>query len=451
MTTALLLSLLALPATAVSIQDDYLLAEGQHVDGLCWFRAVRACEALPRELCDVGSATWRHVAPWVGVDAGPLERKLLVNLYAKRTEFVSAVEGIQPGASAGVTLWSDWGVRQIHAKVQPILSERTYEDVGVPATTLRGVAEEVARLALLDATEGEALAPRWFVEGLVVSGAQAALVEVGRAFSGVEEPEWSTAIAVCQTLGQEGRLPSVTDLLQDASEELRPAERRALHGIFFAYLAAEGEGWEELGPRVARGLKGEALLAEVDVDGLEGGFATWLHGQRPLWIEAEPALAGCDSHYVQTPLKGNNAVSWSTLPPPEGPYEIRGEFLVYRNDINMGQVNVVLGRVGDDYLSVSFNTQNGVHAWAYTAELERKGEPPFREVTSKALDPLLPSRAWIEFAIRVADERVAIRVGEHELYPFDTTGRPMTGAWGVGTFTGSVGQWRNLEVVPITD
>ena len=449
MTPLLLLSLLVSPAP--SQQDDYLLSEGPHVQGLCWFRAERAGEALSEELLEVGEASWEAARGWTGLAAGPLEAPFLVNLYAKRKEFSASVEAIESGASKNRTAWSHWPSRQAFVKVLPILTERTYSELGLPPLTLREVAREVARLHLLEASHGDpALAPAdWFLEGVMGWCAQEAMVQIQRANHGLEAPAWSTPFHDVQRLQAEGLLPSLSRLLTDDVDGLAPSRIQALQQVLVAFLAGQDQV-RALGPRLARGLKGDALLAELEVDDLELAFLAWVSAQSPQWYEDAPAMARHMDGLQQTPVKGESSRCWSTAAPPAGSYTIRGEFLLYRGADPMGQVNVMLGRDGDDYISVSFNTVVGVHAWRYNSARDAEGKPPFIEITSKALEPALRPRVWTPFAVHYDDsqERVTIEIGDERLRPFDTTGRPMSGHWGLGTFIGSVGVWRGVECVP---
>ena len=104
MSLALLLPLLVAP------QDNITLSEGAHVHGLCWFRMVRAGQALSEELRDVGEGAWAEVAAWTGQPEGPLEAPFLVNLYAKRREYASAVEG---------TVVASWAAAVVEAAGSP--------------------------------------------------------------------------------------------------------------------------------------------------------------------------------------------------------------------------------------------------------------------------------------------------------------------------------------------
>jgi hypothetical protein len=454
MNAAHLLALLALPVPSVRLpaQDGLLVAEGTLAHGVCWFHAERAGTRLAEELRDVAEAAWIAARPWTGAPA-ELDSPLTVNLYAKRKEFVAAVDGTQPGASKGRVAWGDWGSRQVHVKLRPLMGERSFEQIGLPAPSLRAAAGEVAGLARGAATDGERRGPRWFNEGLDRWCAEQAMGAIGRALDGVHEPAWSTLIARTQDLARGGRLPTVAELVADEPGELNHAERLALHAVFFDYLAqAGGEPWTKLAPRVAAGLSGEALAELLDTEPHEAGFPSWLNAQQPAWVEDHPALADHGEGWVQTPLKGRNAVCWSTTPPPAKGYTIRGEFYVYRDSGGKGQVNVVLGRLPNgDFISVSFNTPMGVHAWRFDAAKDAAGEAPFVEVTSKVLDPPLSARNWIAFEIHVVDERVFVTVGDTDLAPFDTVGRPMDGLWGLGTLAGSIGLWRGVECVSLDD
>jgi len=443
MSFALLLPLL------VASQDDFSLSEGAHVHALCWFRMVRAGGALSEELRDAGEAAWAEAAAWTGQPEGPLEAPFLVNLYAKRREYVGAVEGTVSGAAEGSVAWGHWESRQVHVKIQPVLDERKYDALGLPHGTLRQAAREVARLAVIDAGGDPDLAPRWFLEGLAGWSAQRGLESIERASNDLARcPHRSTAAAQAQELLRAGRLPQLREVLLDAPGPLTAAERMALHEVLFEHLA-EDEAWRARGPRLARGWKGEALLAELDIDALEAGFFTWLEALRPPWREELGSLGFHMDGLQQLTFKGESASCWATAPPPPPPYTIRGEFYLYKDREGMGQVNVMLGRLGEDYIMFAFNTQGGAVAFRYDSAMDAAGQPPFVEIQGKTLDPPLPPRTWVPFAIHVdEDGQVSGEVGDEDLMPFDTTGRRMDGAWGIGTFAGSIGVWRDVECVP---
>lgn len=443
MSLALLLPLLAAP------QDNITLSEGAHVHGLCWFRMVRAGQSLSEELRDVGEGAWAEVAAWTGQPEGPLEAPFLVNLYAKRREYASAVEGTVAGASEGTVAWGHWESRQVHVKVQPVLDERKYDELGLPQGTLRRAAREVARLAILDAAGAHDLAPRWFTEGLSAWAAQRGMVAIERASDDLALcPLRSTAVVRVQGLARSGRLPLLQDVLLDDPGELTDPERRALHEVLFEHLAQD-DAWRALGPRLARGLRGEALLAELELDSLEAGFLAWLEGQRAPWRQELGELGLHAEGLQQLTLKGESARCWATTPPPPQPYTIQGEYLLYKNGEGVGQVNVMLGRLGEDYIMFTFNTRGGVVVFRYDSAMDAAGEPPFVEIQRRPLETPLPARTWVPFSIHVNEEgQVSGVVGEHELIPFDTTGRAMDGAWGIGTFAGSIGIWRDVECVP---
>ena len=413
--------------------------------GLCWFHTERAGEALPEELRDVGEAAWREVCAWTGRDAEePLEVPITINLYPKRKLFVAAVESIESGASKDRAAWGDPDSHQIYVKVQPLLGEWPFLEIGIPEVSLRAAAREVAVMAMAQ-VEGGAFTHPWLREGLAELVAERALIAIGRASAAGAAPADSTALWRVRELARAGRLPTVAEILAGEIGDLGGAERRALHGVWLRYLASREEPSAIVGLAAGEG---------QDLEEFERGFPAWLEAQTPIWHEETPATAVHGEGLAQTAIRGQNALCWAVEPPPSGSYEIRGEFLLYHNEEAMGQANVLLGLLDTgDYISVAFHTPTGVLLWRYDSALARQGKPAFVALTSKTITPPFAAREWVPFSVRydAQQERIFVEVAGTRLRPQDTTGRDMSGAWGLGVLPGMPALWRGVECVALDD
>lgn len=423
-------------------EDDYTLAEGTHVHGLCWFRMERAGVTLAEEVRDVGESAWTRASRWCDVEPG---EPWTVNICAERKEFVGMVEGLQPGAAKGTSSFAHWESRQVFAKVQPMQKERTFDQLGMPAVTLRRVSWELAEQVMTEVGGGEDRSPLWLREGLAEYVAQQAMVENSRAQEGLVCPAWSTFFAICQDLTLTGRMPSLEDILTGQSFEASDAERRAVHAVAFAYLT-EQESFAPMVPLLARGepLDLSPLMAGVGLD-------LWLYKKQPLWKEDSASLAVGVEGMVQVVAKGRDARCWRTGPPPAPEYKIEGEMHLYRDKDGMAQANVLFGRLHTgDYLQASFNSLRGFYVWSYDADADAEGKPAFTEVV-KAPTYNTPARKWVPFSIVVQGDEARVKIDNIKMPPFSTKGREMVGLWGVGSFAGTSVVWRNLSCTALED
>lgn len=459
--TALTLVAAALPGPP----QDGPYAEGPHVQVRCHFHSERVGDDLAAEVRDVAERVWSGARVLHGVSAEPLERPFELHLYATRKGergYEAAVNGLQPGAARGTVRWSHWGARSVHVRVRPVATDRMLELAGLPPEPLRNSARGVAVLARLEATGGEDRAPGWFAAGAAGWLADRALVEQGRAAPGDRGVWLSTALATVRRLQAAGDLPALEELLADRLEPTSPG-RSALQAAFFAFLTGRlggVEGWGELGPALTRGTDfdpgsdpgaGLGALATAlgwderaaELPRLEREFHAWLRARAPLWEEQDPALAHHPEGWVQAPVI-QNAICWRAAPPPAPAYEIRGEFELHRAKDGSGQVNLLVGRLGGDFLQVSANLQGGVVVWDY-----RAASGQFERIQSREWVVPMPVGEWVPFELLVADEELRVRIGGLPLLPVSVRGRDMTGQWGLGTFKGSTTLWRGLAIGPV--
>ncbi len=445
-----LLLLFALPPDAAS--QDHHFAEGEHLHAVCWFHSELAGDRLAEELRDVGEAAWEIAGAWIGLGSEPPEIPLTLNAFETRRDFRDAVEGIRSGASEGRTAWGDWESRQVHVRLMPVLSDRVLNRVGSPVGSLRGVAVEVARLALREASGGELLAPAWFADGLAAWVADRALVRCGRALEGSADPWFSTRILLAQELEAAGRAPLLEELLTDAESELAEAERRALLEVLFAHLderLGEEEGWQALTPRISRGLSGsellEALSEVIPLAELDRGWRIWLAQQEPPWEEEIASFSPHPEGWVQLARPKTGATCWVHPPAPATPHRIRGEFFIFPNKLGQAQVFLRIGRGDGDHLLLDVDLKGSVTLWVH----EPSAAEAERAVARRPLEPRMQPRTWIPFEVSVLADEVLVEVGGREPALFRVRGRPLGGHWGVTTKGGCTTLWRGLECEPL--
>ncbi|HIF40797.1 MAG TPA: hypothetical protein EYQ74_06845 [Planctomycetes bacterium] len=453
-------ALALMPLAEAQDQPEFMIAEGEHLHVLCWFYSERTGQALPDALLLSGQEVMAQGRALFGgsADAGAAPFQLFIYTTRKGASgYIAGAESVSPGSSPGTVDLAHWASRTVHVRMRPYPGDRPLVELSVPVDCLRRASAGIAHLVRQDLAGGEDNAPRWFAAGAAQYLATRALA--GRGLDGLgDESIWlGTRVFAVRRMIAGGSLPVLEDVLADSVDELEESAVESLHAVLFEFLmeqlADRGEAWGQLRTRLARGLRGPALLpvleewlGEGGIGGLEAHFHRWLQQRRPAWDDVQPALQRHPEGWAQAPLQGN-AIAWRSGTVPEPPYRIRGEFRTFL-DVRTGtaQANVLFGRLGADFLQVSIHSDTGVSVWDRSHEKDN-----FEMLQSKGWSTPFQLRDWQHFEIRVLGEDAYVSVANERLSPFSILGRDMGGAWAVGSFKGSVTLWRSLSIEPIRD
>jgi hypothetical protein len=456
----LLAALAGMSAARAQDQPDYMLAEGEHVQVLCWFYSERTGQALPEALLLSAQEVMAQGRVLFGAPPDGGQGDFQVFIYNTRKGprgYSAGAEGVSPGSAAGSVDLAHWPSRSVHVRMRAYPGDRSLMELGVPTDCLRRACAGIAQLTRQEIAGGNDRAPRWFADGAAQYLATRALA--GRGTDGLGDGSiWlGTRVFGVRRMIAAGTLPVLEEVLVDSMGELDVAAVESLRAVFFEFLmehlANRPEAWGQLRARLTRGLRGAELLSVLGdwledggVPRLEAHFHLWLQERRPVWDDVQPALQRHPEGWAQAPLQGN-AIAWRSEAIPKPPYRIRGEFRTFL-DPHKGtaQANVLFGRLGEDFLQVSIHSEAGVSVWDYSHD---KGN--FEMLHSKGWSTTFQLREWMPFEIRVLAEDAYVKVVNEELAPFSTLGRDMGGAWAVGTFKGSTTLWRNLGIESIPD
>lgn len=458
--SSLPLAMALMPLVEAQDQPDFMLAEGEHLQVLCWFYSERTGQVLPDALLLSGQEVMAQGRTLFGgsADAGAAPIQLFIYTTRKGASgYIAGAESVSPGSAPGTVDLAHWASRTVHIRMRPYPGDRPLVELGVPTDCLRRACAGIAHLTRQDLAGGQDTAPRWFAEGAAQYLATRALA--GRGTDGLGDASiWlGTQVLAVRRMIAGGSLPVLEDVLADSMGELEESAIESLHAVLFEFLmehlADRGEAWGQLRTRLTRGVRGPALLSVLEewlgaggIGGLEAHFHRWLQKRGPAWDDAQPALQRHPEGWAQAPLQGN-AIAWRNETVPEPPYRISGEFRIFLDQrTGTGQANVLFGRLGADFLQVSIHSDTGVSVWDYSQKKDN-----FEMLQSKGWSTPFQLRDWQPFEVRVLREDAYVRVASEQLSPFSVLGRDMRGDWAVGTFKGSVTLWRNLSIEPIRD
>ena len=458
--SSLPLAMALMPLVEAQDQPDFMLAEGEHLQVLCWFYSERTGQALPDALLLSGQEVMAQGLTLFGgsADAGTAPIQLFIYTTRKGASgYIAGAESVSPGSAPGTVDLAHWASRTVHIRMRPYPGDRPLVELGVPTDCLRRACAGIAHLTRQDLAGGQDTAPRWFAEGAAQYLATRALA--GRGTDGLGDASiWlGTQVLAVRRMIAGGSLPVLEDVMADSVGELEESAIESLHAVLFEFLmehlADRGEAWGQLRTRLTRGVRGPALVSVLEewlgaggIGGLEAHFHRWLQERGPAWDDAQPALQRHPEGWAQAPLQGN-AIAWRKETVPEPPYRISGEFRTFLDQrTSTAQANVIFGRLGADFLQVSIHSDTGVSVWDYSQEKDN-----FEMLQSKGWSTPFQLRDWQPFEVRVLGEDAYVRVASEQLSPFSVLGRDMRGDWAVGTFKGSVTLWRNLSIEPIRD
>jgi hypothetical protein len=424
---------------------DHELAEGPHCAVLCHWRSVRLGAELPRQVVDAVERAWALAAVAYGLEELP--GQVVVNVYEDRKAYVQAEQGV-----AGGEFKDDWAFAfdaggEVHVTQQPVLTDKVLEFVGVPPRVLRRAAEEAVALGLRAQGHGGAAASDAWVHAAVARvAAQRALVALSRDAPGTEAPCVSQSAWLLRARRARGTLPPLAAALAGEAG-LSADERAALQLMLGERLLHGADTAASASARLAQGGAGvgAALLALLG-DDPDAAFGAWLDGLALPFNEVSGSMARTDLGWLQASAAGESGVCFRTQPVGRQEYELVGELMLLPGAKGVAQMNLLFGRLGDDYLSVAFNAAGGVTVFGFDADGGEDGAGLYTELVAQRGVQLLVEQP-IPFRLAVRDGRGFLEVAGVDVPPFSLEGRDMSGAFGYGAQRGRIGVWFSLELL----
>lgn len=439
-----ILPLVFLAVAAAASQDeperrDYQYAEGRAFEVFATWSSEQGGDATAEQALRVAEAVAAQLAARTGLHLAPegeQPARALINLYQRPKDLgqLRRSMGMEPEAGQP---FMEAGGGVMHLAIQPALSNRTLSEVGLPSWTLRQIGRKAGSSWVERVAPGQLAGPAsWAWEGLVLGAVQAALERSGQAQTASLDPSLGQEYSAVAALLEQGQQPQ--DLL--ALESQTAAGRGVRRVLAGALVAPQGQG---LGEWLRSG--GDPLAALEDPLGL-------LQAARASFVgkELEVAAYGTvERGWVQAALGNRSSRCWSREPVGREEYTLSGRLTLYAPLVKSnkkarpgGQVNLLLGRVGEEYISVVFNTITGVTVYRYEA---LTGE--YRILVEQKSGAFVPANTPFEFRVQIGPKIGSIELNGRPITTFTTDGRDMTGQYGTGAQAGcGVALWTELRL-----
>lgn len=418
---------LVVPATAqIAVHADALpiLAREQ---------AVRAAEIAAAE----AGRLWSIDPTKVAAD---------LTLHAEQSGYEAAEQTLTNGRFRDNGAFALGG--QAHVQVQPILCEERMGEIGLPMQTLRLIGHETAHL-VRNTLPNHPSHPQWLTDATGQLVSEHTARTMGVAPDRATDPWISTQIHRLKNAATHGRLPALDMLLSDGHGDLNPSERYAARWALGAWMQETGM----LGPILAfaRRTGGGSRYADqlrthvletARVQGIrepDAHFREWILAHTAPWDEVLRSLAVSPDdpeRWTQIAFPNSNAVAWTTAPQPRDRYTIRGTVRILPGERQ--QMNILLARSPDGFVSVALTAGWGVTVFHYTSSENRWTRLAAQETSIRTGVPL-------GFSVHAADGHVQVEIDGN---PVINVPSPVSvaGPWGVGAQSGSAGIWQGVDL-----
>lgn len=439
-----ILPLLVLAVAAAASQDepktrDYQYAEGKAFEVFGNWASEQGGDATAEQAIRLADGVAQQLAERTGLSLaseGEAPARALINIYQRPKDLgqIRRSMGLEPEAGRS---FMEQGGGVLHVAMQPALTNRTLNEIGLPAWMLRKIGQQAGRSWVERAAPGQLAGPSaWIWEGLVLGAVQAAMEQDGQAQSAVREATLGYELGVVENALSEGQ--SLRELLTlDLAGAAGRGARRILAG---ALVAPEGLGlgqWLSMGGDPLSSLENPASLL---------GLARASYTGKELEV---PAYAALDQGWIQAALGTRSSRCWTREPAGREDYSLVGRVTLYaplvKNNKKTrpgGQVNLLIGRVGEEYISVVFNTITGVTVFRYEA---LTGE--FRVLVKQKNGTFVPANEPFEFKVSVGPKIGSVELNGKPIATFTTEGRDMTGQYGTGAQAGcGLALWSELRL-----
>ncbi|MCE9635448.1 MAG: hypothetical protein K8T90_07060 [Planctomycetes bacterium] len=357
----------------------------------------------------------------------------------------------------------------LHVALTPPLPPMAFDEVGLPAQTVRAIVRAVAPVLRARRFPDAAAPPRWIADGEAeglagyVDGYVWATAAHRAAPTGSRErltyasPVETTMTVRLMRLLERGALPSAADVMAGRVTTLDDADLAAVHVSLHATLVAA------LGDRPPRALypvatsdgiasPGDSTPPDIAALMSAAGAADLDHVWRERIAAAKPAGWDCPARAISQ-LPGDR--DWLLIGGPDRPdapqtiawrlgddrdtsLAISGRVSILLGSRSGSVARVLFGRRDDGCLAVEFGPG--------TLALVRCDASTRTVTTIAAIDrPILRPGQTIQFEVVIIQGRVAVFVDGKETLTKDIEASSVTGAWGLGVTSGSAVAWRGLS------
>ncbi len=427
---------------------DELTRRGEHFQLVCHFPDEKAAD---RALAAV-EAVWPRAAELYGLRSDDELGLLTVHLYRDAAAYEHAEEGLTGGKFKRNLAFAHIETMSAHVALQPPLSDEALDALGVPAQTLRLLAHEAAHLVRYTSMPNCRSHPGWLADGAASWIDEKVSIDLGLIDRLEDDPNFSSNLLRVQQLLEKGKLPEAEEILLDQTDQLEFFERYDARWLFFRFML-EGKNGKKFKKVLteARKLGGGADFTaklfkkclrsfnKQKLASIDRSLRKQVGALEPGWDEVYRSLWFSDGTWRQAAFGSKNAIAWRRTPAGSKKYSVAGELTILPGRAR--QMNLLLGRSDQGFLSVAFTAGDGITLFEYlskTNEWQRRGYVECAEVGSA--EPFRFSATVEKNTVRIQVNGVVVVSGEMQTIPLD-------GPWGLGAQASSAGIWK-LERAP---
>ena len=404
-------------------------------------------DVLAEQALDAVEALWPRAGELYGDFELAGDDRLEVHLYRTERAYETAEYGMTRGRFRNNRAFAHWDTKSAHVVLDPPVDASVLEEFGLPDQTLRLLVHEAAHLARFARCESYRVHPAWLGNGAASWIDQAVMEDLGRS-DPVEDPWASQALHELSVIVREDRLPSAREILLDDLDQLEGREFYAVHETFLRFWK-ESRDAKALGDAIETVLAADApddadalRTAVVDavpravLERLSKGFARYAKGLEPAWnsvfrsLQPLPAREDGTRRWLQMAFPETNAVCWRVDRELERRYEVGGRLRIL--PVGGRQMNLLLARSDEGFVSVAFNAGYGVTVFDY-----RGGR--WNRVARQEVSGVVEGTEFA-FEVSVKNRNLKVEVDGERVVDIDID-RDLDGPFGLGAQASSAGVW----------
>lgn len=421
---------------------------GKYFRVICHFEnALVAAEALK-----TAEMAWPVATKLLAVSHQTPESPLEIHLFRTLAEYEKVDSELTGGKFRRNLAFSHWETRAAYILLQPDCSDDVLKTVGLPISTRRLIAHEATHLVRYTSMPNFRSHPHWLADGAATWVEEQVMIN-GRWVSSVEnDPNMSTLILWTVALLEQGKLPPVADILRDRTEDVPWRNRYAIRWMLLRFLksSTDPDTFHSIMKEAGRLGSGsnytqrlvtfiEGALGQDAMRAIDGNFRSYLRVLSPQWEEVYRSLETADNRWVQIAFPDKNAITWHTKSVEEDTYSLEGKLNILQGRKHQ-QLNLLLGRNREGFVSVAFTAGVGVTVFQYHGTENR-----WERLGSAESDLLKPDQ-WIRFRVDVGGDQLRVTLNKKPALTASLNGRSMLGPWGLGAQSGSAGIWRRVRL-----
>ncbi|MBL4809367.1 MAG: hypothetical protein JKY43_04835 [Phycisphaerales bacterium] len=432
--TKLYVFFLVLLTTSV-LADIRIIAEGVEPDQVV--ELERVVEEVGDQFFDL-----------IGIENDSDSGKAAISLHINYSDYELADERLNAGRFKNNWAFSHPAAMESHVALQPPVSMEVLEQVGLPLQTKIQIAHESVHLYFYKAFPNHPSHPDWLSEGVAVYVAERSIRSLGAMGPAEAEPWTSTEIVRVQKMFKNYPEMTIDSILAGSIEDVSSLTMYALHGLFIGWLDEIGAAEKILqearrfggGSKYAQNLSSAVVEAieSAGIDDPDATFRAWVNGFEPQWEEVYRSMQTSNDEWMHAAFASKNAICWNQEPLGEGDWAITGSLYVFNT--GRSQMNILLGRSTDGFVTVACSGDWGVTIFNYTSKDNNWNRLEVVEV------PTMKFGRWIKFKISKRGNRLWVRMGKQRAFKVEIGDLDLSGQWGLGVQKGSAGIWKDVQV-----